>query len=123
MEAELIEQYDQRRYVTGILATLDTRTGTLSWVNRGHHPPLIIRDGRWATHPQCPPAHPMGTGLGLESHVCREQLQPGDRVVLYTDGIVEAGGAGGPGSASSASPTSSSATTPTACPSPRPCAG
>ncbi|WP_372500046.1 PP2C family protein-serine/threonine phosphatase [Streptomyces sudanensis] len=96
VEAELIEQYDQRRYVTGILATLDTRTGTLSWVNRGHHPPLIIRDGRWATHPQCPPAHPMGTGLGLESHVCREQLQPGDRVVLYTDGIVEAGGAGGP---------------------------
>ncbi|MCQ0025555.1 serine/threonine-protein phosphatase [Streptomyces somaliensis DSM 40738] len=96
VEAELIEQYDQRRYVTGILAALDTRTGVLSWVNRGHHPPVIIRNGRWATHPQCPPAHPMGTGLGLESRVCREQLQPGDRVVLYTDGIVEAGGAGGP---------------------------
>lgn len=96
VEAELIEQYDQRRYVTGILAALDTRTGVLSWVNRGHHPPVIIRDGRWVAHPQCPPAHPMGTGLGLESRVCREQLQPGDRVVLYTDGIVEAGGAGGP---------------------------
>lgn len=94
VEAELIEQYGRRRYVTGILATLDTRDGTLSWVNRGHHPPLIIRDGRWATHPQCPPAHPMGTDLGLDSRVCREQLQPGDHIVLYTDGIVEARGAG-----------------------------
>ncbi|WND32989.1 PP2C family protein-serine/threonine phosphatase [Streptomyces sp. BB1-1-1] len=35
----------------------------------------------------------MGTGLGLESTVCREQLEPGDRVVLYTDGITEARGA------------------------------
>ncbi|MFI8191499.1 PP2C family protein-serine/threonine phosphatase [Streptomyces sp. NPDC085946] len=94
VEAALIEQYDQQRYVTGVLATLGTRTGVLSWVNRGHHPPLVIRGGRWATQPHCPPAHPMGTGLGLESRVCREQLQPGDRVVLYTDGIVEAGGVG-----------------------------
>ncbi|GGX60559.1 PP2C family protein-serine/threonine phosphatase [Streptomyces minutiscleroticus] len=94
VEAELIGQYDRRRYVTGILATLDTRNGMLSWVNRGHHPPVIIRDSRWATHLRCPPAHPMGTGLGLESRVCHEQLQPGDRVVFYTDGIIEAGGAG-----------------------------
>ncbi|MEV5432022.1 PP2C family protein-serine/threonine phosphatase [Streptomyces sp. NPDC052701] len=93
VEAALIEQYDQQRYVTGILATLDTRTGMLSWVNRGHHPPVLIRDGRWATHLQCPPAHPMGTDLGLDSRTCREQLQPGDRIVLYTDGITEAGGA------------------------------
>ncbi|MFI6208380.1 PP2C family protein-serine/threonine phosphatase [Streptomyces sp. NPDC051041] len=93
-EAALIEQYGQRRYVTGILATLDTRDGTLSWVNRGHHPPVIIRGSRWTTHLRCPPAHPMGTDLGLDSHLCREQLQPGDRVVFYTDGITEAGGTG-----------------------------
>ncbi|WP_443075820.1 PP2C family protein-serine/threonine phosphatase [Streptomyces sp. TRM 70351] len=94
VEAALIEQYGQRRYVTGILASLDTRNGTLAWVNRGHHPPVVIRGSRWATHLRCPPAHPMGTALGLDSRVCREQLQPGDRVVFYTDGITEAGGAG-----------------------------
>ncbi|MGW4273644.1 PP2C family protein-serine/threonine phosphatase [Streptomyces seoulensis] len=90
VEKTLIEQYGHSRYVTGILAELDTTTGVLSWVNRGHHPPLIIRGGRWTTHLQCRPTHPMGTGLGLKTIECRDQLEPGDRVVFYTDGITEA---------------------------------
>jgi len=90
IEAALIEQFARNRYVTGILADLDTRNGVLRWVNRGHHPPLIIRGGRWSTHLSCRPAHPMGTDLGLKTVVCQEQLEPGDRIVLYTDGITEA---------------------------------
>ncbi|WP_369212732.1 PP2C family protein-serine/threonine phosphatase, partial [Streptomyces flavofungini] len=50
VEKALIEQFDHHRYVTGILATLDTRTGMLSWVNRGHLRPIIIRGSRWSTH-------------------------------------------------------------------------
>ncbi|MGW5135730.1 PP2C family protein-serine/threonine phosphatase [Streptomyces sp. NPDC004135] len=95
VEAALVEQYGHRRYVTGILATLDTRNGALTWVNRGHHPPIVIRDNRWTTHLKCRPAHPMGTELGLPGTVCQEHLQPGDRIVLYTDGITEARSAGG----------------------------
>lgn len=95
IERVLIEQFGETRFVTGILADLDTVTGVLSWINRGHHPPVIIRGGRWTTHLGCPPAHPMGTDLGLPTHVCREQLEPGDRVVLYTDGITEARRVGG----------------------------
>ncbi|MEU0009048.1 PP2C family protein-serine/threonine phosphatase [Streptomyces sp. NPDC006314] len=94
IEAALMEQYGLKRYATGILADLDTRTGVLTWVNRGHHPPVIIRGGRWSTHLSCRPAHPMGTGLGLPITLCRDQLEPGDRLVLYTDGITEARGAG-----------------------------
>ncbi|MFD3332108.1 PP2C family protein-serine/threonine phosphatase [Streptomyces sp. NPDC058700] len=90
IEEELIEQFSHGRYATGIVADLDTRTGVLSWVNRGHHPPVIIRGGRWRTYLKCPPAHPMGTGLGLPVTVCRDQMEPGDRLVLYTDGITEA---------------------------------
>lgn len=90
VEAALIEQYDGRRFATGIVATLDTRTGELTWVNRGHHPPIIIRGTRSSRNLECPPAHPMGTDLGLTATVCREQLLPGDRIVLYTDGITEA---------------------------------
>lgn len=90
IERILIEQFAGNQYVTGVLATLDTRDGTLTWVNRGHPAPIVIRGQRWSASLKCPPAHPMGTDLGLEPTVCTEQLEPGDRVVLYTDGITEA---------------------------------
>ncbi|MCS0601333.1 serine/threonine-protein phosphatase [Streptomyces sp. LP11] len=93
IEQALVEQFDHRRYTTGILAGLDTRTGMLTWVNRGHHPPVLMRRNRWHSHLACRPSHPMGTGLGLPVTLCRDQLEPGDRIVLYTDGIIEARGA------------------------------
>ena len=33
--------YHHERYATGVIATLDTRNGELSWINRGHPPPLL----------------------------------------------------------------------------------
>ncbi|WP_211234682.1 PP2C family protein-serine/threonine phosphatase [Glycomyces arizonensis] len=90
IERILIEQFNGDQYVTGVLATLDTRDGMLRWINRGHPAPIIIRGQRWSTSLKCPPAHPMGTDLGLDPTVCSEQLEPGDRVVFYTDGITEA---------------------------------
>ncbi len=96
IEADLLEQFHRSRYATGILADLDTTSGQLTFVNRGHHLPLIIRAGRWTASLRCEPAHPMGTDLGLPLTLCREQLEPGDRIVMYTDGITEARRAGGP---------------------------
>ncbi|MEU6546661.1 PP2C family protein-serine/threonine phosphatase [Streptomyces sp. NPDC046859] len=90
VERVLIEQFDARRYVTAILAELDMSSGTLTWVNRGHHLPILIRDNRWTTDLSCPPAGPMGADLGLPVVTAEEQLQPGDRLLLYTDGVVEA---------------------------------
>ncbi|MFE1147249.1 PP2C family protein-serine/threonine phosphatase [Streptomyces albidoflavus] len=93
IEEVLVEQFGHGRYVTGLLAELDTRTGVLTWTNRGHHTPVIIRGGRWSTHLQCPPGPPMGTDLALPVTLCQDQLEPGDRIVLYTDGVTEARGA------------------------------
>ncbi|MER5386088.1 PP2C family protein-serine/threonine phosphatase [Streptomyces sp. NPDC002688] len=90
IEQVLLEQFGSSRYVTGILADLDTTTGILTWINCGHHPPIVIRGGRWSTLLKCPPSHPMGTDLHLPTTLCWEQLEPGDRLVLYTDGITEA---------------------------------
>ncbi|MET9697309.1 PP2C family protein-serine/threonine phosphatase [Streptomyces sp. NPDC006529] len=90
IEATLIEQFTRDRYATAVLADLDLNTGLLSWINCGHPPPLLIRDGRWITTLTRTPTHPLGTDLGLPAHVHREQLEPGDRLVLYTDGITEA---------------------------------
>lgn len=91
VEKTLVEHpFDRSRHLTAILAELDLTTGELSWTNHGHHPPVIIRDNAWYSTLHCPPSHPLGTGLGLPTTVCREQLRPGDRVLLYTDGITEA---------------------------------
>ncbi|GGO61377.1 PP2C family protein-serine/threonine phosphatase [Nonomuraea cavernae] len=96
IEQVLIEEFGRTtRYVTAIMAELNVRTGLLSWVNRGHHPPVVIRGGRWATVLECPPSHPLGLDLGLPLALCQEQLEPGDRVLFFTDGIIEAGGRAG----------------------------
>lgn len=91
IEQVLIDEFGRaNRFATAILAELNTRTGVFSWVNRGHHPPVVLRGGHWITSLQCRPAHPMGLDLGLPVTICSEQLEPGDRVLLYTDGITEA---------------------------------
>ncbi|MFF0311469.1 PP2C family protein-serine/threonine phosphatase [Streptosporangium sp. NPDC004379] len=91
IERALVEQFGRaNRFATAILAHLDTSTGELTWINRGHHPPVLIRDGRWVGTLNCPPAHPMGLDLGLPVTICTEQLEPGDRLLFYTDGVIEA---------------------------------
>ncbi|MCZ4125532.1 PP2C family protein-serine/threonine phosphatase [Streptomyces sp. H39-S7] len=90
IEDTLIEQFGHSRYATGILADLELDTGTFSWVNRGHLLPVLIRGGRWASTLHCPPAGPMGSGLNLPLTQCTEQLEPGDRLLMFTDGITEA---------------------------------
>ncbi|WP_197038847.1 PP2C family protein-serine/threonine phosphatase [Herbidospora cretacea] len=90
VEAVLIEEFGRaQRFVTAVMGDLDLRTGVFSWVNRGHPLPILLRGGRWTTMLDCQPAHPMGLDLGLPVTTCREQLEPGDRLILYTDGITE----------------------------------
>ncbi|QXJ26463.1 serine/threonine-protein phosphatase [Actinomadura graeca] len=90
IEEVLMEQDSSGRFVTAVLADLDLGTGILTWVNYGHPAPVVIRGGRWVATLDSSPGTPLGTGLGIEPETCREQLEPGDRLLLYTDGIVEA---------------------------------
>lgn len=84
------DHFGRTRFATGILADLDITTGLLSWVNRGHPPPLLIREGRWLSELRCRPTPPMGFKFPVSPVPCQQQLQLGDRLLLYTDGIVEA---------------------------------
>jgi hypothetical protein len=90
IENTLVGQFGHSRYTTGILADLELDTGKFSWVNRGHPLPVLIRGGRWASTLRCPPAGPMGSGFNLPIEQRTEQLEPGDRLLLFTDGITEA---------------------------------
>lgn len=95
IEATLVEHLGTTRYVTALIADLDLKTGCLTWISHGHHPPVRIRGGRLVDLPACQPGSPLGVDLGLGATVCEEQLQPGDRLVLFTDGITETHNPGG----------------------------
>ncbi|MBG0826650.1 serine/threonine-protein phosphatase [Planomonospora sp. ID67723] len=90
IDAAIAEQFGAVRFATGILASLDTRTGLLSWINRGHHPPLVIRGGHVVATLEAEPDPPMGLGMGAFTSPSRYQLEPGDRLLFYTDGVIEA---------------------------------
>ena len=76
-------------YITSFFCSIDTRTNMMSYCNAGHFPPLIYRPG----DDHIIELKTKGNPLGLFTNIIIEnkslQLQPGDRIVLYTDGIIE----------------------------------
>jgi stage II sporulation SpoE-like protein len=81
-------------FVTGVLGELDIASGRLRYVNAGHPPPLLLREGRVVRELSRGRRLPFGLEhRGLT--VGEEYLQPGDWLALYTDGIVEARNATG----------------------------
>lgn len=75
-------------FVTGLIGRLDLRMGSLELVNAGHVPPYLARGPQPATI-DLPADLPLGLfgDTGYRAH--RVQLEPGDRIVLLTDGMLE----------------------------------
>ena len=91
MDDAVGEQYPDERYVTAVFAQLDLESGRLAWISAGHPPPLVIRHGRLARTLSAPPAAPLGIPLQTPPPVVAEEsLEPGDLLLLYTDGLTEA---------------------------------
>ena len=86
--AAITEHFDPSKFVTGIIAHLDLGSGELAWTVAGHPPPLLLRHGRVVKPLDGGPGAPFA--VGPSSDVVTEQLEPGDRVLLYTDGVTEA---------------------------------
>ncbi|WP_443059739.1 PP2C family protein-serine/threonine phosphatase [Streptomyces sp. NBC_00443] len=81
------------QFCTGVLAQLDLAGGVLRWTNCGHPAPLLIRDQRLLVDAmEREPEPPMGLPSLLAQSTRQTHeiaLQPGDRVLLYTDGVTE----------------------------------
>lgn len=84
----IVRQFGIDRFVTGQLVELDTRTGVMRWLNAGHPPPLLARGTKVVGPLSCEPTLPIGFG-GAVAEVAEHQLEPEDRLVFMTDGVLE----------------------------------
>ena len=91
MDEVLRSEFGDDKFVTAQLGQLTLSTGELRWINAGHPQPMIVRDGHRLdlASDACPPVGLASLGAG-EAVVARRRLEPGDLVLFFTDGIVEA---------------------------------
>jgi sigma-B regulation protein RsbU (phosphoserine phosphatase) len=84
----LLPDTKQGMFVTAVYVVLDQTTGELTYTNAGHNPPLVIRKDTVEKLTRT------GVALGAWSDSVFEEktitLEPGDSLLLYTDGLTEA---------------------------------
>jgi sigma-B regulation protein RsbU (phosphoserine phosphatase) len=92
-DADLTEQFGSSgttRFVTALLLDFDQESGHLRYVNAGHPEPMLLRDGKLAGPLPGGKRVPLGVDGDYGDGVAEADLQVGDRLLLYTDGVVEA---------------------------------
>ena len=85
---EHAESLAAESFSTGLLGRLDLGTGELELINAGHVAPYLLRGGRLEVM-DLPPDFPLGLFADATYRITRLALQPGDRLVLVTDGMLE----------------------------------
>jgi serine phosphatase RsbU (regulator of sigma subunit) len=89
----LTSNYDDDSFATGIVGKLAFGTGRLEWSCAGHPPPLLLRGRKVVAELANDPVLPFG--LRGRPKLSSADLEPGDAVLLYTDGVTEARAADG----------------------------
>jgi Stage II sporulation protein E (SpoIIE) len=89
MDEGVGQQFGGERFATAVLGELDVASGVMRLVAAGHPVPLLVRNGKVVATPSCVPSLPVGLGVGNPA-VAQLSLEPGDRLLLFTDGVVEA---------------------------------
>ncbi|MCK9580926.1 MAG: PP2C family protein-serine/threonine phosphatase [Methanoregula sp.] len=77
-------------FVTLFYGIIDKETGTLTYVNAGHNPPLVLRKKTGEIEELTLTGIAVGAMEDAEYTQAEIPLAPGDVIVLYTDGITEA---------------------------------
>ncbi|MCC6476478.1 SpoIIE family protein phosphatase [bacterium] len=90
----LVETNPPDSFVTAFYGVLNRERHILTYSNAGHNPPLLLRKGE--TPRQLSAGGPiLGVFPGVEYEEAHVQLQAGDLLVFYTDGVTEAENSGG----------------------------
>ena len=79
------------KFISFFYALYDPQTRVLNYCNAGHNPPIVLRSSGEFLRLDTPDLV-LGQVPDWQFHDAQITLLPGDRVVLYTDGITEAGG-------------------------------
>ena len=90
IDQALAGYYDDDSFATGIVGGLAFGTGRLEWSCAGHPPPLLLRGRKVVAELANEPVLPFG--LRRRPAAGHADLEPGDAVLLYTDGVTEARG-------------------------------
>ena len=77
-------------FVTVLYTIFDQATNSVTFSNGGHnHPLLVHRDGT-SQYLEMPDGIALGVFDGFDYDVRQRELEPGDNLILYTDGVTEA---------------------------------
>ena len=77
------------RFTTAVLAEYEPQTRRLTYVNAGHNAPILRRAAGTLEKLETG-GMPLGIHLTVEYDTASLELQPGDALIFYTDGVVEA---------------------------------
>ena len=89
--ARMIADTTSNLFVTAFYGVLDPTTGKLSYSNAGHHPPYVLRPGeKIIIQELIRTGLPIGVQAGATWSKAAVQIDPGDRLILYTDGVPDA---------------------------------
>lgn len=87
----MYKKTDKRIFTTGLIASLDLANKQLLLANAGHMDPVLIREGRQVKPDLVGPRDiPLGVKRRWAYAERMWQLQPGDLLLFYTDGLTEA---------------------------------
>lgn len=91
LNERLCQELTRRTFVALSLAHYQPASGRLDVVNAGLPDPYLLRDGQPARPIEAPqPRLPLGLRRGIEYAVVSTDLEPGDRLLMITDGLPEA---------------------------------
>jgi sigma-B regulation protein RsbU (phosphoserine phosphatase) len=90
LNTRMNEVRDRNRYATLFLGSINPVDGSMRYVNAGHNPPLLIpASGAPVSHLE--PTGPMvGLLPGAEFAEGRTRMEPGDILMIFTDGLIDA---------------------------------
>jgi len=90
LNARMNEVRDRNRYATLFVGSLNPANGDMRYINAGHNPPLLVpADG--SPIQRLEPTGPMvGLLPGASFYEGHATMNPGDVLILYTDGMIEA---------------------------------